>query len=107
MRSIIIVGGIVLSVVAISRLLRRKRSGPMRRARKEMQKAVGEVESTIQDLSKRARKLKGEAKETIDVQVRALEGRREELMERLQSVANESRKKARKSKEPAEEAAVA
>ena len=96
MRFIIIVGGVTLSVFAISRLLRRKRTGPMRRARKEMRRAVGEVESTIQDLSKRARKLSGEARETLEVQVRALEGRREELMQRLQTVAQESRRRSRK-----------
>jgi gas vesicle protein len=99
MRFIIIVGGIVLSVVLASRVLRRRRSGPMRRARKEMQKAVSEVESSLAELAQRAKKLRGEARETIEVQIRALEGRRDQLMERIQAMAEETRKRARKQRE--------
>jgi gas vesicle protein len=101
MRFIIIVGGIVLSVVAISRLLRRRRSGPMRRARKEVRRALEDINSTLADLGHRAKKLQGEAKETVQVQVRALEGRRQELLERLQSAAAESAKESKRAPEAA------
>jgi prefoldin subunit 5 len=107
MRYIIIVGGIVLAAIAGSRVLRRKRQGPMRRARKDIQHAIGEVETALGDLAKRARKLSGEALETIDVQVKALETRREDLMQRLESVAAESKKQAKKAKEAKEEAVAA
>ena len=69
MRYIIIVGGIVLSLAAASRLLRRRRSGPMRRASKEMKRALSYIDVTIEDLTERARKLSGEALETIEVQL--------------------------------------
>jgi len=71
----------------------------MRRARKEMQKAVSEVESSLAELAQRAKKLRGEARETIEVQIRALEGRRDQLMERIQAMAEETRKRARKQRE--------
>jgi gas vesicle protein len=101
MRFIIIVGGIVLSAMAAARLLRRKRTGPMKRARKEMRKAVSEVETTMAGLASRAKKLRGEAKETVEVQMRALESRREDLIERLQSAAEETKRSRKKAREAA------
>ncbi|HXH23081.1 MAG TPA: hypothetical protein VNN10_13740 [Dehalococcoidia bacterium] len=99
MRYIIVVGGLVLAVLVASRLLRRKRAGPMRRARKEVQKAVSEVEGALEDLAERAKKLRGEALETVEVQIRALESRREQLMERLSAMGQESKRLARKARE--------
>ena len=96
MRYIIIVGGIVLSLAAASRLLRRRRSGPMRRASKEMKRALSYIDVTIEDLTERARKLSGEALETIEVQLRALEARREELMQKLETLAASTKKGAKK-----------
>jgi hypothetical protein len=92
-RNIIIVGGIVLALVAVSRLLRRRRRrGPLKRARHEVERAVGEIESTLEELAARAKKLRGEALETVEVQIRALENRRHDLNQRLQAVGSESKK---------------
>jgi len=99
MRFIIIVSGTVLAVLVLSRVLRQKRTGPVRRARKEVQKAVSDIEGTIEDLASKAKKLRGEAKETVDVQMRALESRREELVERLSTMGAQSKKLARKARE--------
>ena len=107
MRYIIIVGGIALSIFAVSRILRRRRSGPMRRARKEMRRAVRDVEHTIDDLSRKATKLSGEAKETLEVQLRALESRRDDLVQRLQTAAAQGRKRAKKQTEREAAAATA
>jgi uncharacterized phage infection (PIP) family protein YhgE len=99
MRFIIIVGGIVFATLVASRVLRRRRQGPVRRARKEVKKAVTEVESTLEALAERAKKLSGEALETVEVQMRALESRREQLMERLGTMSDESKKLAKKARE--------
>jgi gas vesicle protein len=105
MRFIIIIGGVVFAAVAASRLLRRKRQGPVRRARREIKRAVGQVDGTLQDLSKRAKKLSGEALETVEVQMRALESRRQDLIDRLQTAAEESKKARKKAKQEAAAAA--
>jgi gas vesicle protein len=100
MRYIIIVGGIVFSLAAASRLLRRRRSSPMRRASKEVKRAVSYIDTTVEDLTERAKKLSGEVRETVEVQVRALEGRREELMEKLDTLATSATKRSKKTEEP-------
>jgi methyl-accepting chemotaxis protein len=105
MRPIIIAGCVLISVLALSRVLRRKRSGPIRRTRKEVKRAVSDVEGTIEDLTARAKKLNGEAKETIEVQVRALQDRREQLVERLNSIAADAKKQSKKARETAAVAA--
>jgi hypothetical protein len=94
MKPLLIAGGVIIGLIAISRLLRRKRRGPVRRARREIERAVGDIETSIQGLTARAKKLRGEAKENVDVQMRALESRREQLMERLHSLTNSSARSA-------------
>lgn len=101
MKPVLLIAGGVLGLLIASRLLRRKRSGPVRRARKEVQRAVGDIESAIEGLASRAKKLRGEAKETVEVQVRALESRREDLVERLTTMGAQTKKAARKAKEAA------
>lgn len=101
MRTLIFIGGAVVAFFILSRMLRSRRAGPVRRARKEMQRAVSDVEGTLEDLAARAKKLRGEAKETVEVQIRALRDRREQLMDRISAMTVETRKLTKKAREAA------
>ncbi len=108
MKPVLIIGGLAAGLVVLSGLARRRRRrSPMRKAQKEMQRAVGDINSALDDLSLKARKLTGEYKENVEVQMRALEDRKSDLVERMSELlagAKKQNKKAEKLAAEAEEA---